>query len=68
MFVFRVLIIPDVNLYDQGIYRCFVERLNGLTANKTITLTLQCKCILIVQFSCCSLLVNLLSFFPKWYQ
>ena len=37
----RVLIIPNVGLYDEGTYRCTVRRVNGQSTFKTVNLLLQ---------------------------
>ena len=37
----RVLIIPNVHVYDAGKYRCHCQRINGQMTAKTVELTLK---------------------------
>ena len=37
----RVVQIPDVQLYDGGVYRCRVDRTNGGATSKTVQVMLQ---------------------------
>jgi len=39
----RVLIINNVGMYDQGTYRCTVQRVHGMYSSKTVNVILQCK-------------------------
>ena len=58
----RVVQIPNVQLYDGGVYRCRVDRTNGGATSKTVQVMLQGTAVIALIIVCILVLKDDLEF------